>query len=142
MKRSNTWLRNSWGDIKGGWMVIIVAVPVSTFLVLLCVLGNTIGAAKNGDRQNLVLIKDGASTSGQFFLGSGRIEEKNKFFYYRDRGEYSTFESVDAEDSRIFEDTDNDPYIEVSDCFFGWCIYNFHIPKNSIDRSYVLDGEK
>lgn len=104
------------------------------------------------DRAELAALSNGSSVQGSFFLGSGRVDGKRVLNYVEQHDGYSTLEQVDADDSRIYEDEPDSPYLvtqwEVRDTswvwwpwdFWGQPRYDFHIPADSIVESYVIDN--
>ena len=67
----------------------------------------------------LVALRDNRDVKGQFFIGSGNIQENNYYYYaYYDDGDIVT-DKVPASNSRIREVSDKEPCLEV---------HNYRVP--------------
>lgn len=90
-------------------------------------------------------LSDNSLTRGHFSLGSGMISEQPMFVCYiiNSDGSYS-LKTLPAANSRIFMDTDVDPYILVTqyNSMAGYSYsYEIHVPKDTIIREFNLDSE-
>lgn len=103
-------------------------------------------------------LQDQSNIQGHFFLGSGTIDEKPAYSYYKKiaDNQYQLRQLVDDGGTPIivFEDTDK-PYVKTvhtkSDGYFGlWGFmwghesldqFEFHVPKGSIVRNITLDAK-
>ena len=113
---------------------------------------------------DIVSLADGQGTHGSFFLGSGSIDSKPVFFFYRQSANGSfRLEHRDADNVSIVETT-GQPYMETL-CvdyshlprWFDWPVkrseapdYNdcrtndpttFYVPEGSIKSNYILDAQ-
>ena len=102
------------------------------------------------EKTELVSIRDNISTSGQFFLGSGGVEGKLAYFYYKKVGDNSYKAGhIDAEKAIVIED--GGTYIEKKDkrVIGAWRYFGLgddlcecggevtiHIPQGSIVKDY------
>ena len=103
-------------------------------------------------------LQDQSNIQGRFFLGSGTIDEKPAYSYYKKIGDnqYQLRQLVDDGGTPIvvFEDSDK-PYVKTvhtkSDGYFGaWGFmwghesldqFEFHVPKGSIVQNVTLDAK-
>jgi hypothetical protein len=105
---------------------------------------------------------DGKHTEGEFFLGSGVINDVSKFTWYEETGNNSYEQrSAYADDSTVhFIDSGEEPYYIVSeqrytggrfvqpfsfdsngDSETGLEHYDFYVPQGTIARNFELDAE-
>lgn len=108
-------------------------------------------------RLDLAALRDNVSSQGTFFLGTGSVQGTLSYIYYLKQGNAYQFESLDASDVTVYEDTSK-PYIVVSDsCKYSWdwlvgCnsgmpntsdskhdVIEIHVPKGTIKTNYVLN---
>lgn len=98
-------------------------------------------------------LQDGSRINGQFFLGSGYINEKMKYsFYISEENGYKLY-SIDANNAHVkyttekpklemFEEVVNDDFINnfsiAMDLKTSYIIY---VPQGSILQNYVLDAQ-
>jgi hypothetical protein len=104
------------------------------------------------DTEDLRALGSNSSIEGRsYFLGGGYIEGKRVLNYIVRRDGYSTLEQVDADQSRIFEDVSDSPYLETfyfitsNPWVVPWDVwtryrYDFHIPADSILEGYTIDN--
>jgi hypothetical protein len=125
-----------------GYMMIVIAVePTNSDLT-------------TGDRVTLRALNVGDSTGGSFFLGSGSVNGEKSLDYIvqdEDNGDtWSEVKSVDADYSRVYEDTETEPYMLVREKdltnygVWPWPSitverYDFHIPKGSVSSDITVD---
>ena len=97
-------------------------------------------------------IQDGSKINGQFFLGSGYINERMKYSFYLSEQQGYKLYSIDASDAYI-KYTDGKPKLEmyqevITDDFinnFSTTLdlktnYKIYVPKGSILQNYTLDA--
>lgn len=160
-QRYDSW-GSSWsriGKIWGvTWRFVVAAVlgPVCAGLVALIVaalahaFGGSTRVVTETANYELVALANGSSVSGQFFLGTGSVDGKNVFNYVTDDGGYSTLRQADADQSSIWQDEDEDPYLDVSRIawrvdwampspIFSTLRYDFHIPDGSVYNGYSVN---
>lgn len=109
--------------------------------------------------QNLMVLQDGQSVSGDFFLGIGSVSEDPSYTYYVESsdGTYE-LEDLDADAAKI-RFTDGPPRIEfqcvdeaaiernpwmlnfANECFPRWGETIFYVPEDSIKQDYNLDAK-
>ena len=98
-------------------------------------------------------LQDGSKINGQFFLGSGYINEKMKYsFYVSEQNGYKLY-SIEANNAHVkyttakpklemFEEVVNDDFINnfsiAKDLETSYIIY---VPQGSILQNYVLDAQ-
>lgn len=106
-------------------------------------------------RSNLANLQDGSSTSGGFFLGTGHIDEKQVFTYYKetDNGKFQLRNLENDTDVFVVQDTKGEAYVETTqtDVNPAWSLWGvggyiekteFHVPKGSIKTDFVLDAKE
>ena len=97
---------------------------------------------------------DNSALEGQFFLGTGSInEEEYLFFNVIDQGGYIKPEKIAKYNSNVYikEDGNTDPRLDIvcersiqHDAFLGLgvdrtnCINVFHIPEGSVNTGYIV----
>lgn len=141
-----------------GLIIGIVFGVAAAFLIGIC---NTT-TSQDISRSNLGDLNDGTTTQGQFFLGTGTIDDKQVYSYYKETGpsQYK-LSRIDADgddgsyDVLVQEDSTT-PYVEtigrkdiphVNPWWgFGIPIYTldhviFHVPKGSIKSDVKLDAQ-
>lgn len=100
----------------------------------------------------LVALKDRFGEEGRFFLGSGSIDQKPYYVFYREDGKAIILDKVPAEGVKVYEEERHNAIMER---YFlvrkGWKIHpaavdsnckgviKFRIPKGTVVRSYNLD---
>lgn len=150
---------NAWPDETWAWRIGSVFFGLfmgfAAFAVSAVLLGLTVGALPafsgniNTTSAPLIVIKDGNTTSGSFFLGSGVISGDASFTYYQNDNGVITLNSVPSYRASIIYTNDtptvdkNVPacsnlWIPGYDCMFGHTTYVFHIPEGSVQSSYQL----
>ena len=100
----------------------------------------------------IVTLQDSNSTSGDFFLGTGYVNEEMQYIYYRKDGNGYKMEQIKARDARI-EYTEKTPKVikqekEATDAFWNkfkinWDdepTYIIQVPKGTIKQDYSLDA--
>lgn len=100
----------------------------------------------------LAAMQDGIQTSGQFFLGSGSVDEETYYLFYAKTGETSyVMDKRTTNTSTIFEDEEHEPYLTDYDQVFRTDLWlwialptlsrrsEFHIPKGSVLQNFRLD---
>lgn len=140
------------------------------FLVLTCVyfllwgfcailIGSGIGLAFDQTNQlqetyQLASFRDAIGIHGSFFIGSGSVDSKLKYYFYKklpDAGYQA--DSVDATNAIIYQDETKQPYIDVYALQFTnkleilfavpggiwYYSYKIHVPPNSIVQNYKLN---
>lgn len=108
----------------------------------------------------LETLADGSNTTGSFFLGSGYIDEKPAFTFYRktSSGRY-VLDSVFASDAEIVQDNSHPRMEDLCDdysdtpAWFSWPMsaddyvdcdgdeITFYVPQGSITNTYTLDAQ-
>lgn len=131
------------------------------FVVGLGLVGGTLVAAAFGyfipshrvldKRVELVALQDNIGLEGHFFLGTGQIDSKQKYFYYRKNGDAYKADSQNADGAIIYQDELTAPYLLTYNSEFNRSFWyaigipsksqdsEFHIPKNSIKENFTLD---
>jgi hypothetical protein len=104
------------------------------------------------ETRDLRALGNSSSIEGRFyFLGGGYIDGKRVLNYIVQQDGYSTLEQADANDSRIFEDEQESPYVysAYSERKNTWLVpwpvlggeaHDFHIPADSILENYTIDN--
>jgi len=82
----------------------------------------------------LKAITNSTNIEGNFFLGSGNIDEDAVFYFYYYKDGALKLSEADACFSSIYEYS-GEPYVEIK----GGHIHKFYIPPNSITSTYELD---
>lgn len=102
------------------------------------------------ETQEIQAFSDNITPNGHFFLGTGTVESKAKYFVIIEKKIGSSVEQYDVENSYIKYTTDT-PRVEhyhkvftnpwvVFFCGDEWCGYDvFYIPEGSIKENYVVD---
>lgn len=101
-------------------------------------------------RDNIKSINDTSNINGNFFLGTGSVNEQQVFWYYTDNGDYAELKSKPARASRIVEGSYDQPHVvrEVEHSTNNWLMimpksptrWTFYIPDDSITNSFELDA--
>lgn len=99
---------------------------------------------------SLVALQDNSTIYGSFFLGSGSINQEQKYFYMKKVGSGFKQDSISADDVIVFED-DSEPRLVTYESDFvnpWWFIIGLpsqskdseiHIPEGSILKDYKID---
>lgn len=139
--------------------LIFVFIPLATGTILGLAFQNH--AKDQVDTSPLAALNDGTSIQGRFFLGSGVIDSKPTYYYYKEVGENSYQYKQLVDDGTngsvtVVEDTQDKPYIKTTcedyepanDWWrLSWFASDycditsieFHIPTGSISKDYKLD---
>jgi len=98
-------------------------------------------------------LQDGSRINGQFFLGSGYMNEKMKYsFYISEKNGYKLY-SISANNAHVkytteqpklemFKEVVNDDFI--NNFSIAWDLetsYIIHVPQGSILQNYILDAQ-
>lgn len=96
--------------------------------------------------------EDNHSTDGNFFIGSGIIEEKTKYVFYYKKDDFYKLEMIDNENSYIKYIKDSSkPRVEEfkttdTKCFRNYFAFDsdeykyiIYVPKGTIKQNYSLD---
>lgn len=122
-------------------------------------IGSGIGLAFNQTNElqetyYLASFRDAIGIHGSFFIGSGSIDSKLKYYFYKklpDEGYQA--DSVDAKNAIIYQDEIKQPYMDVYGLRFTnqlenlfafptgvwYSSYKIHVPPNSITQNYKLN---
>ena len=100
-------------------------------------------------RNGLVTLQDGTSVSGRFFLGSGSVDGKPGYTYYRGDGVNGfSLESVAANKAIVKYSTEAPRVEKILTCgpglFSNSCVssqYVFYVPEGSVKQDYTLDAK-
>lgn len=135
----------------------IMFASIASVVLIVCAL------SFSGERavvsKELRSMQDGSEISGNFFLGTGTIDEDPHFTYYVVDGEAARLESVPAKYAKIVEGADR-PRLErgctkFTETWWNWPVpsffdnnidcggaeYTFYVPENSIVNNYRLDAQ-
>ncbi|MFL6977062.1 hypothetical protein R7M47_05305 [Bacillus inaquosorum] len=108
----------------------------------------------NPHKTEIYSIKDNAKTSGSFVLGSGTVDEKQYFYFVKEKDGFKTVSKAAVEDSKIKEGKYTKPYVLTYDVQFksafarffygkstGAEAYEFYLPEDTITTEYKIDLE-
>ena len=107
--------------------------------------------ATQHERIDLVALQDNVGAEGRFFLGTGYIENKLNYFYYRKDGDAYRADKETADGAVIYQDEISQPYLLTYYSSFNhsfWYFFGFpsksqrsqfHVPKGSIKENFTLD---
>lgn len=97
-------------------------------------------------------LKDGSTTGGSLFLGSGSLHSEQVFTYYKQvgPGRYE-LDSVPADQTQVIESNTEQPRLEEWPEYGNWWFiagsgeattdYIFYVPAGSIGNTYNLDAQ-
>lgn len=117
-------------------------------LVIAIVVGNLAPSERVVEyRVDLVAFADSSNPGGALFLGTGVIDDAHVYKYYYKKGNNRMYGYVDALQSTIIEDEDNNPYTikyrytaENFDNFvvkfYPRELIEFHVPKDTVSRRF------
>lgn len=162
-------LRNAWTDsyyttvLSRIGLSAVGLVLISSMAAFAAVFANLLSTLFIDDEwvvtetNNIRSIADTSKTSGQFFLGSGSIDEQPVFWYYVDLGTQSALREQPADQSYIVETTDGStPRLvveKVKSTNTFWALegenggylseerYTFYVPEGSITNNFELDAK-
>lgn len=116
--------------------LIVVSILIFVIMISMC---TGCGRIETGE---LIAISNGTNTSGSFFLGCGNIKEQPVYYYYCKNldGSFS-LKYAFCKNSFIYEDLidGQEPYYTHNSLCDEDRGYNFHVPKNSIIKTYELN---
>lgn len=107
------------------------------------------------DEIPIVSLKDNSNSEGEFFLGSGKVEDID-YYYYMTQTEKGLKMDKKETDSSYINEVDSEEYkveiyeLELKSKFVKFMFelileeqyeYIFHIPKDSVDKSFNVDME-
>lgn len=108
----------------------------------------------NPHKTEIYSIKDNAKTSGSFVLGSGTVDEKQYFYFVKEKDGFKTVSKAAVEDSKMKEGKYAKPYVLTYDVQFkssfarffygentGYEEYEFYLPEDTITTEYKIDLE-
>lgn len=145
-----------WGCDEGwlfAFMPAILAAVVSAVVVGLLMLLATLipGDRTTSETYDLRAIGTSSSAEGRFFLGSGQIDGKRTLNYIAQEDGWSRVDQAFADDSRVFEDTDEPTVTEYSHLYWNewvwpvaWKVgesWDFHVPAGSVLEDYTITNE-
>jgi len=155
-------LQREWMKMKKGyvhrwsdfWGSLVIGAGVGVFIggIVGVIIGGLVGhftGQYHTVSREIVVLQDGKSSGGSFFLGSGTFEDKPSFFYYEKQGEYVSYKSIEAKKVRVLENNLTPSITCVVKTSSNWgldagkesdCVFN--IPKGSIKSVFTLPGEK
>lgn len=141
---------------------IVVGILVGVFVSFVVGLGSYTSSSDIA-RSNLGYLNDGTAVQGHFFLGSGVIDEKQVYSYYKEVGKNQyKLSRINADGQEAYEvvvqqESITKPYVETlgknSTPRLSWVwalnfgrAYNlervvFHVPEGSIKSQVVLDAQ-
>lgn len=141
---------NDWQDIALLSFINLLISFLISFIIALIIPTHTQIEKSTFELESL---QDGSRINGQFFLGSGYINEKMKYsFYISEENGYKLY-SIDADNAHVkyttkkpklemFEEVVNDDFINnfsiAMDLKTSYIIY---VPQGSILQNYVLDAQ-
>ncbi len=109
---------------------------------------------KLAETKQIYALKDNSSLKGSFFLGSGYVDEEQKYFFIREEDGGKKMDTVDADQSVLYEGEKQtkiekyEPVIKgkISRFLFTSSSprdpkYKLYVPKNSITTDYTVDME-
>lgn len=103
------------------------------------------------ENKDILSIKDNSSITGSWSLFSGKIEEKDYYFYWINTDKGNIREKVEADSVYIVEKEIEQPYYEKYEsicktldnveikCLWEEDYYIFYVPKNTIKYDYSLE---
>jgi hypothetical protein len=131
---------------------------VIAMILIVCGLGlfainDTFGPKEEGfSDTRIISLKDTALIHGSFTLGSGVLDQKPSFMYYKVVDNGFQLKSVPASMTTIIEDENDKPFIR--EYYKIWYTlfthkkngyktlnYEIHVPKDTIIRQFNLDSE-
>lgn len=133
-----------------------ILIAMFVFLILTAVnvlVGLLMPGHTTYETKELASLQDSLQTEGSFFLGIGSADGRPKYAYYVDHGDYSTFETTNARDVKIYTDTQEPYALERTGCEskYKWLAYCYsaiqstvqeiHVPEGTIKRNYNLDAQ-
>lgn len=105
------------------------------------------------ETKEITALNDDSAISGHFYLGSGYVNEKKRYYFFEETDKGKHMDSVDADSSYIIESDTEQPRIEVYPPKFKskWLYlfamefadteYKIYIPENSITTEFKVDLE-
>lgn len=76
-------------------------------------------------------------TNGHWGLFSGKIDTVGYYWFYKINKDGSkSLIKIETEKTKIYEDADEEPYVEEIKKVYYTKGYKLHIPKNSIEKKY------
>ncbi|MED4523607.1 hypothetical protein P9257_05135 [Bacillus velezensis] len=138
--------------LVGAFLALIAALAV----LLIAVIPSFYAETKpvNPHKTEIYSIKDNAKTSGSFVLGSGTVDEKQYFYFVKEKDGFKTVNKAAVEDSKMKEGKYAKPYVLTYDVQFkssfarffygkstGFEAYEFYLPEDKITTEYKIDLE-
>jgi hypothetical protein len=142
--------------IVGALLGALVGVVLAMFVGMFVYSGTVWEKQERVELQSLV---DGSSTEGQFFLGSGVINDVSTFTWYEKSGDNSYVQERAYADDSIVHFSEEEPHYvryektyEDQEFFQTWGVsigggqeldeeYHFYVPEGSIVRNFELDAK-
>ena len=139
------------------WTFFPVCIVTFMILGVSIISGAVVGSSwdthrVNSGRTELAALRDKDGMAGRFFLGSGMIESKPYFFYWRKNKDGSlSATQIESSGVKVFEDTKDEAYIQYfrfeiidADSLY-WLGFKssgtgreFHVPEGTIRRGFSL----
>lgn len=132
-----TWGSMSFVDYVAAFILGTVASLVGLMIVVLLVfIPET--ETKFKEKIEITALKDNSQIQGNFFLGSGSINEESYYFYMTNTNKGKKMEKAKVENSYINENSDNDTYVEVYDVMIKNGFAKFLFGKTTVDSEYIF----
>lgn len=148
---------DNYGCWQEGWGAYFPWIFITLFFisVITCCYINHLGIAEYQQitKKELVALRDKDGISGNFFLGGGRIGDKQYYFYYEKLSNGSfTANKIDASGVAIYEEDRQDAVLLVYEVVLknGWWWFvtypshdpdgsiQFYVPKGTIRRGFSI----
>lgn len=103
--------------------------------------------------KEIVALNDSSAISGRFYLGSGRADEKMKYYFVEETEKGKHIDDVYADNAYIIESNNETPRVEVcapgfkNDWMYWFAFpmaeneYRIYIPENSITTEFDINLE-
>lgn len=141
-----------WEGVGYAVMGIILGVAIGTMVMILssivtdCCAEKTYYTVQDTD---IHALQDNLATEGNFFLGSGHVNEELKYFYVKETDAGYTICNIDADKAYIQYTSDRCHLVRQSYTYNNWFVsliaipfqdrYIFYIPEGSIVTNYSID---
>lgn len=150
--------KESWMDFGEGVFITVMITLLGAVIGCLVLICSSAIAECGADKTHYVVedteiyaLQDNLATEGNFFLGSGHIDEELKYFYVKQTDLGYTVCNVDADRTYIQYTTGRCHVEKRSYTFNNWFVsliaipmkdqYIFYIPDGSIINNYAVDLE-
>ena len=134
------------------FLLLIVAAMLLMCLIVLIASDTLPTEYEYESTEMIVALRDGQSIEGQFFLGTGSVENSPKYYYMIREDGGVRLQSVGTERAIVYETEERTPAIETykpkfksskAQFFFGVHTgsnrYKIYIPPGSVDYQFSID---